>query len=152
MRTRLKRRGHGFGRAETLRADPAWGAKLRPAVASSGRAYVAWASQRLFEGGDSGPAYYEVATRPAGAERFHRAQRLDRLAAGHLGGPLDLALTGRGNALVAWVSDRVRVAETGADGRFGRRATCPRPAPSPTTTSRGSTVSTPPGPRPARGW
>ncbi len=119
VRTRLKRRGHGFARAETLRADPAWGAKLRPAVASSGRAYVAWASQGLFEGGDSGPAYYDVATRPAGAQRFHRAQRLDRLAAGHLGGPLDLALTGRGNALVAWVSDRVRVAETGADGRFG---------------------------------
>ncbi len=119
VRTRLKRRGHGFGRAETLRADPAWAAKLRPAVASSGRAYVAWASQGLFEGGDSGAAYYDVAVRPAGAARFRRAQRLDGLPAHRLGGPLDLALTGRGNAIAAWVSDRVRVAETGADGRFG---------------------------------
>lgn len=119
VRTRLKRHGRGFARAETLRADPAWGAAMRPAIASSGRAYVAWASQGLFEGGDSGPAYYDVAVRPAGAKRFRRAQRLDRLAANHLGGPLDLTLTGRGNALVAWVSDRARVAETGADGRFG---------------------------------
>ena len=119
VHTRLKRRGHGFGRAETLRSGPAWGAELRPAVASSGRAYVAWASQALSEGGMSGPAYYEVATRLAGAKRFRRAQRLDRLPAGRLGGPLDLTLTGGGNALVAWVSDRVRVAETGADGRFG---------------------------------
>ena len=119
VRTRLKRHGHGFGRAETLRSDPAWGAELRPAVASSGRAYVAWVSQALSEGGDSGPTYYEVATRPAGGPRFRRTQRLERTPAGVLGGALDLALSGRGNALVAWSSDRVRAAETGADGRFG---------------------------------
>ena len=119
VRARLKRRRGGFARAETLRSGPAWAAVLRTAVASSGRAYVAWSSQALSEGGDSGPAYYEVAVRPAAAARFRRAQRLDRLAAGRLGGPLDLTLTGGGNALVAWVSDRVRVAETGADGRFG---------------------------------
>ena len=57
--------------------------------------------------------------RPAAAARFRRAQRLERLRADRLGRPLDLALTGRGNALVAWAADRVRVAETGADGRFG---------------------------------
>ena len=119
VHARLRRHGHGFGRAETLRSDPAFAVGLHPAITSSGRAYVAWSAQALFEGGDSGPAYYEVATRPAGAARFRRAQRLDRLPAGRLGGPLDLALTGRGNAIAAWISDRVRVAETGADGRFG---------------------------------
>ena len=78
IRTRFRRHGHGFGRAETLRSDPTFFARLRTAVASSGRAYVAWAAQFLSEGGDRGPGFSEVAVRPAGAARFRRAQRLER--------------------------------------------------------------------------
>ena len=58
-------------------------------------------------------------SRPAGAARFRRAQRLERSAPTGAVGSLDLSLTGGGNALVAWASDRVRAAATGADGRFG---------------------------------
>jgi hypothetical protein len=119
VRTRFRRRGHGFGRAQTLRSDPAFFARLRTAVASSGRAYVAWAAQFLSEGGERGPAFYAVAVRPAGAARFRRAQRLERIGAERSVGSLDLGLTGRGNAIVAWASDRVRAAETGAAARFG---------------------------------
>jgi murein DD-endopeptidase MepM/ murein hydrolase activator NlpD len=118
VRARFKRRGHGFGRVETIRSDPAFFARLRTAVASSGRAYVAWAAQFLSEGGDRGPGFYEAAVRPAG-RRFRRAQRLDRVGADRYVGGLDLGLTGRGRAIVAWASGRVRVAEAGASGGFG---------------------------------
>jgi hypothetical protein len=113
IRTRFKRRGRAFGSAQTLRSDPTFFATLHAAVASSGRAYVAWAAQFLSEGGDRGPGFYEVAA------RFRRAQRLERVGADRTVGSLDLALTGHGNALVAWASDRVRAAETDPSGRFG---------------------------------
>ena len=121
VRTRFKRHGHGhgFGRAQTPRSDPTFFATLHAAVSSSGRAYVAWAAQFLSEGGDHGPGFYEVAVRPAGAPRFRTARRLERIAADRNVGSLDLALTGRGNALVAWASDRVRAVETDASGHFG---------------------------------
>jgi hypothetical protein len=120
IRTRLRRSGRrSFGRAETLRSDPAFSAKLRTAVAASGRAVVAWTAQRQTEGGERGPGYYEAALRPAGARRFGRAQRLERIGAGRPVGSLDLELAGAGRAVVAWTSGRVRVAETGADERFG---------------------------------
>jgi hypothetical protein len=120
IRTRLRRAGRrSFGRAETLRSSPTFFAALHTAVASSGRAYVAWAAQRLTEGGDRGPVTYEAAVRPARAARFRRAQRLERLGSDHQAGVLDLALTGHGNAVVAWTGERVRAAETDASGRFG---------------------------------
>ena len=119
IRTRLRRAGRSFGPTETLRSSPTFSAVLRTAVASSGRAYVAWAAQLATEGGDSGPAYYEAAVRPAGAARFRPAQLLERLAPERRVGPLDLALTGHGNAVVAWTGERVRAAQTDASGRFG---------------------------------
>jgi hypothetical protein len=120
IRTRLRRAGHrSFGRAETLRSAPTFFATLRTAVASSGRAFVAWGAQLRTEGGDQGPVFYEAAVRPAGAARFRRAQLLEQLGADHQAGVLDLALTGHGNATVAWTGDRVRAAETDASGRFG---------------------------------
>ena len=120
IRTRLRRAGRrSFGRTETLRSSPAFFAALRTAVASSGRAYVAWGAQLLTEGGDRGPVFYEAAVRPSGAARFRPAQLLERLGADHQAGVLDLALMGHGNAVVAWTGERVRAAETDASGRFG---------------------------------
>jgi hypothetical protein len=120
IRTRLRRAGRtSFGPAETLRSAPTFFAALRTAVASSGRAYVAWGAQLRTEGGDQGPVFYEAAVRPAGAARFRPAQMLEQLGADHQAGVLDLALTGHGNATVAWTGDRVRAAETDASGRFG---------------------------------
>ncbi|MEO8689511.1 MAG: hypothetical protein ABI611_15030 [Solirubrobacteraceae bacterium] len=120
VRTRLRRAGsRRFGCAETLRSSPTFSAVLRTAVASSGRAYVAWSAQLATEGGDTGPVYFEAAVRPAGAARFRRAQRLEKLGPERRAGVLDLALTGHGNAVVAWTADRVRAAATDASGRFG---------------------------------
>jgi hypothetical protein len=118
IRTRFKRHGHGFGRAATLRSDPTFFAVLRTAVASSGRAYVAWAAQFLSEGGDRGPGFYQVAVKPAGAQ-FRRARKLDQVGPDGNVGSLDLALTGHGNALVAWSAARVRAVTTDATGHFG---------------------------------
>ena len=120
IRTRLRRAGHRrFGPIETLRSSPTFFATLHTAVASSGRAYVAWGAQLLTEGGDRGPVFYEAAVQPAHAVRFRRAQLLQRLGADHQAGALDLALTGHGNAVVAWTGERVTAAETDASGRFG---------------------------------
>jgi hypothetical protein len=120
IRTRFRRRGRrAFGPAETLRSDPAFFAALRTGVASSGRAYVAWAAQFLTEGGERGPGFYDAAVRPAGAARFRRAQRLERIGSDRQIGTLDLELSGRGRAIVAWTGDRVRAAETDAGARFG---------------------------------
>ncbi len=119
IRTRFMRRGHGFGRAQTLRSDPTFFATLHTAVAASGRAYVAWAAQFLSEGGSRGRGFYEVATRGAGASRFAAARRLERIPATRTVGSLDLSLTSGGGALVAWASDRVRAVEAGANGHFG---------------------------------
>lgn len=118
VKTRFMRHGHGFGRAQTLRSSPTFFATLRTAVASSGRAYAAWAAQFLSEGGDRGPGFYQVAVKPAGA-KFRRARKLDSVSADRNVGSLDLALTGHGNALVAWATDRVRAVETDASGHFG---------------------------------
>jgi hypothetical protein len=117
IRTRFMRHGHRFGGTETLRSDPTFFAALHTAVASSGRAYVAWAAQFLSEGGSRGAGFYEVAVR--GATRFGRARRLERIPADRSVGGLDLVLTGQARALVAWASDRVRAVESDASGRFG---------------------------------
>jgi hypothetical protein len=120
VRARLRRAGRrSFGRVETLRSKPTFSAALRTAVASSGRAYVAWSAQLVTEGGETGPVFYEAAVRPAGAARFRRAQLLERRGPEHLADVLDLALSGRGNAVVAWTGDRVRAAQTDSSGRFG---------------------------------
>ena len=124
IRTRLRRAGRRTLRAAPRRCAPRRRSPRRcaPRSRAPGRAYVAWAAQLADEGGDTGPAFYEAAVRPAGAARFRPAQLLERLGAGAQVGPLDLALTGHGNAVVAWTGERVRAAQTDASGRFGAPA------------------------------
>jgi hypothetical protein len=120
VRARLRRAGRrSFGRAETLRSAPTFSATLRTAVARSGRAYAAWSAQLVTEGGETGRVFYEAAVRPAGAARFRGAQLLERCSPEHLADVLDLALSGHGNAVVAWTGARVRAAQTDPSGRFG---------------------------------
>ena len=70
IRTRLRRaRRRSFGRAETLRSSPTFSAALRTAVASSGRAYVAWAAQLAHRGRRPRPGLL----RGGGAARGRRA-------------------------------------------------------------------------------
>jgi len=92
------------------------------AVAADGRAYAAWGAQFLSEGGDVGPAFHQVAVRPAGAARFLRAQLLDRAPPGSGVDPPELVLGP--TPTVAWsrfegMTARVRVAVADSTGRFG---------------------------------
>ncbi|HYM57553.1 MAG TPA: hypothetical protein VES79_06270 [Solirubrobacteraceae bacterium] len=126
VRTRVKAVGRAsFGPVETIRSEDAFFADLRTALTANGRAYVAWGAQLRTEGGDTGPVFFHAAVRPAGGSRFRAAQLLDRLGAERAANPLELAIVGGGSAaVVAWTgydgsTNRVRVAETDAAGRFG---------------------------------
>jgi hypothetical protein len=126
VRTRLRAAGRAvFGPVDTIRSEDAFFAGLRTALTANGRGYVAWGAQLRTEGGDTGPVFFEAAVRPAGGSRFRAAQLLDRLGAERAANPLELAIAGGGSAaVVAWTgydgsTNRVRVAETDAAGRFG---------------------------------
>ena len=126
VRTRLKRR--------RARLRPRRDAALRPGVGRRSPPRSRELRPRLCRVGLAGPVRRRrqrtglLRRRDAPGRRQALPPRAAARpsAANHLGGPLDLTLTGRGNALVAWVSDRVRAAETDATAASGRRATCPR--------------------------
>ena len=111
----------GSARAETLRSDPAFFAELRTAVASSGRAYVAWAAQCLTEGGDRGPGLLRGRVRARPAPRASAAR--SGSSGSRAGHARSARSTSRSPAAATrssrGPSDRVRAAETGAHGRFG---------------------------------
>ena len=151
VRARLRRRGRGLRprgdaalRPGVLRRAAHRGRELRPRLRGVGRA------ARSPRAASAGPGFYEAAVRPAGAARFRRAQRLERLGAGpRRSASLDLALTGRGNALVAWAADRVRAARDRRERPLRRPARPLGPA-RPTPTSRRPARSTSPPPPRAR--
>jgi hypothetical protein len=125
VRTRLRPAGSTrFGRVQTIRSQPAFGADLRTAVDGRGRAAVAWASQLRTEGGEAGPVRLQVAVRPVGARAFLPAQLLERLDPARAPRGLDLELDPAGRPVVAWVGHdhegpRLRVAVADARLRFG---------------------------------
>lgn len=82
VRARFKpRSSRDFQAGQAIRSADAYNADMRPLVAPSGRVVLAWSAQRLREGGAPGPAYFQVAVKPAGARRFGRARLLERMAA-----------------------------------------------------------------------
>jgi hypothetical protein len=123
VRTRFKRPGRPFRPADTIRSRDAFNADMSPAVAPNGRAVVAWSAQFTSEGGGSGPVYFEVAVRAAGARRFKRAQTLEQLGRGEVPRSIDQVVDSTGRHVVAWSGSdgpnaRVRVAFMDEDGRF----------------------------------
>jgi hypothetical protein len=134
IRTRWKSAGRrGFGARQTIASEDTFFADLHPAITANGRAYLAWSAQLITEGGDSGPAFFQVAVRPAGASRFRGAELLERRGTEHGQNTIDLAVGAGGGAVVAWSSfdgtrHHVRAAETDAAGRFTVRRELSAPA------------------------
>jgi hypothetical protein len=122
--TRFKPRGRSsFRPVDKLRSRPAFFTDLRPVVTSSGRAAVAWSSQFASEGGESGPAHFQVAVRPYGAERFRPARLLEELGPEAQDRAIDAVEGDTGRIAVAWSGTdgsnrRVKVAQFDAGLRF----------------------------------
>ena len=126
VRTRFKpRRRNGFRATDTIRSQDAFFAELHPVVTLNGRAVVAWSARFASEGGGREPVFFQAAVRPSGAQRFRRAQLLERMPddAG-LGRPVDAVADPSGSVAVAWsgaagADRRVKVGRVGPDGRVG---------------------------------
>jgi hypothetical protein len=125
VRARFKPRTRaGFLSAQAIRSQDAAGAQLDAVVNAGGRAVLVWSAQRASEGGERGPVLFQGAVKPAGAQRFRRAELLERMATeAGLGRPILAAVDGTGNVVVAWsgsdgASRRVRVSRPGQSGRF----------------------------------
>lgn len=108
-----------FRHVQTIQSQPTFFAKLRTAVTTNGRAYIAWAAQFLSEGGDVGDGFYEAAVQPAGATRFRPAQLLEQRPSTEIAGGLDLTTNDANGATVAWGSTTVKAATTDAQANFG---------------------------------
>lgn len=125
VRARFKPRTRsGFVRAQTIRSEDAAGAQLDAVVNGGGRAVLVWSAQRLSEGGERGPVFFQGAVKPAGANRFRPAELLERMATeAGLGRPIEAAVDQTGNVVVAWSGSdgafrRVRAAQADQSGRF----------------------------------
>ncbi len=93
-------RPHGAGWHSTLQVGPAAVGTSNtvavPHIGRDGRVVVAWSHQQLSEGGPVGPAYTQVAIKPARAHAFSRPQTLERdPAASASGEPVLLEIAGR---------------------------------------------------------
>lgn len=109
VRARFRRRTQrAFGPTDELRSQTTFYAALQTAVSAGGRAWIAWTSQLLTEGGTIGDAYVQLARRAAGARRFDRALLLDRGPGdgGAFPSAVSLAAGPRGTAALAWTMTR----------------------------------------------
>ncbi|MCU0314475.1 MAG: hypothetical protein MUC84_10510 [Solirubrobacteraceae bacterium] len=128
IEARVRRAGAPWGPVERLGTSTVAG-PIRTALLQNGRAIVAWGAQSINESTGL-RASFQVAVRAAGARAFSATQTLEQVATAvqyppRLG-PV-LAVAGR-EALIAWTGRdggawRVRVARSGASGRFGAAQT-----------------------------
>jgi hypothetical protein len=125
VRARFKGRGRrSFAAAQTIRSEDAAGAQMDAVVNAGGRAVLVWSAQRATEGGERGPVFFQGAVRPAGAQRFRRAELLERMdTEAGLGRLMAAGVDPTGNVVVAWsgsdgTSRRVRVSQADQAGRF----------------------------------
>jgi hypothetical protein len=107
-----------FRHVQTIQSEPAFFARLRTAVTTNGRAYIAWAAQFLSEGGDRGDGFYEAAVQPTGALKFRPAQLLERRPSTEQAGGLDLVTNAANGATVAWGATTVKAAITDPAASF----------------------------------
>jgi hypothetical protein len=132
IEARLRRRGRRLGRIVRVGRGVKLSSRLRAAVARSGRAWVAWSSQRL-AGGDNGPFTLQNAVSHSRRSTFRPPQRLDRhpkRASDEA--TFDLALDADGSGFIAWSTFdgerfRARLASAGPTGRFTRFETLSQP-------------------------
>jgi hypothetical protein len=133
IEARIRRPGHRLGRVIRVGKGAKLGTRLRAAASSSGRAWVTWASQRLFEGGGNGPFELQTAVSSAKRSIFRRPLRLDRYdrrASDEASFDLSLDLVDQG--LIAWSSFdgqnfRARLASMNRRGTQARFTTLSKP-------------------------
>jgi hypothetical protein len=100
------------------------GTQIRAAVSQSGRAWIAWRSQSLSQGGDSGPLALRLAVSYRRGRGFRTPLLLDSYARRGPDRPgFDLALDPHGNGHVAWTTwdgtrFRVRLGTADRTGTF----------------------------------
>jgi uncharacterized membrane protein len=105
IEARIRRPGHRLGRVIRVGRGAKAGTRLRAAVATSGRVWLAWASQRLSEGGSNEPFELQTAVSSAKRSIFRRPLRLDkydRRASDEASFDLSIDLVNQG--LLAWSS------------------------------------------------
>jgi hypothetical protein len=121
----LASRADAFGPQIRVSRSPAPQADVEAALSRNGRAAVAWASQRVTEGGETGPIRYAATVGRAGARTFALERRLETQPASLLASPVRLAMDPRGRATVAWAGLTatgavvVRVADAAVGRTFG---------------------------------
>jgi hypothetical protein len=133
IEARIRRPGHRLGRVIPVGRGARLGTGLRAAVASTGRVWLAWASQSLSEGGDNGPFELQTAASSSTRFSFRRPRildRYDRLASDEA--TFDLSLDPERKGLVAWSSFdgqnfRARLASFNRTGRSARFTTLSLP-------------------------
>jgi hypothetical protein len=125
LRARFKPRTRSsFLPGQTIRSQDTAGAQLDAVVNGGGRAVLVWSAQRATEGGERGPVFFQGAVKPAGAQRFRRAELLERMATeAGLGRPILATADRTGTVVVAWsgsdgASRRVRVSRPDQSARF----------------------------------
>jgi hypothetical protein len=133
IEARIRRPGQRLGRVIRVGTGAKLGTRLRAAVSSSGRVWIAWASQKVSEGGSNGP--FELQTSVSSAKRsiFRRPLRLDRYdrrASDEESFALSLDLVDQG--LLAWSSFdgqnfRARLASMNRRGTQARFTTLSKP-------------------------
>jgi hypothetical protein len=112
-----------FGIARVVTRRDARGAAIVAGVTRSGRALLGWSSQRLTEGGDTGPVAYVTATRAPRAQRWTTFVH-EREPASMIAQPVALAVEPAGRATFAWTGFdgtnlRVRAATAPTGRLFG---------------------------------
>jgi hypothetical protein len=114
-----------FGPARRVSRAPAPQADVEAALAPSGRAAVAWASQSVTEGGTTGPIRYSGTVGRRGIRTFPLERRLETQPATRLVSPVRLTMDPLGRATVAWAGltpsgqTVVRVADAPPGRLFG---------------------------------
>jgi hypothetical protein len=133
IEARIRRPHHRLGRVILVGRGARLNTRLRAAVAGSGRVWLAWASQRISEGGDNGRFDLQTAVSSATRSRFLRPrllERYDRRASDEA--TFDLALDLERHGLVAWSGFdgqhfRARFAHFDRTGRSARITTLSQP-------------------------
>jgi hypothetical protein len=103
IHTRTLAAGHSrFGPDQRANHRAAPQADIQAALAPNGRAAVAWAAQRLTEGGAMGTITYSAAVRGVAHGRFDLERRLETQPGVRLASPVRLAMDSHGRGTVAW--------------------------------------------------
>jgi hypothetical protein len=133
IEARVRRYGHSLGRTITVGRGVRLGTGIRAAITSTGRYWLAWASQSLSEGGSNGPFELQTAVSKGSRPSFERPRLLDRYEVrAPQEATFDLSLDPDRQGMVAWSgydgqNYRARLATLDRRGRSARITTLSEP-------------------------